>query len=58
MANEFNEHQQRLPQRDIPRMPDDYTHDEQIQANYVPKPKKTVDYIDEYQESTNKNLKE
>lgn len=58
MANEFNEHQQRLPQRDIPRMPDDYTHDEQIQANYVPKPRKTVDYIDEYQESTNIKLKE
>jgi hypothetical protein len=58
MANEFSEQQQRLPQRDIPRMLDDYTHDEQIQANYVPKPKKTVDYIDEYQESTNKKLRE
>jgi hypothetical protein len=58
MASDFNEQQQRLPQRDIPKMMDDYTQDEQIQANYIPKPKKTMDYIDEYQETTNKKVRE
>jgi len=58
MANDYSEQQQRLPQRDIPRMPDNYTHDEQIQANYIPKPKKAIDYIDDYEETTNKKLRQ
>lgn len=57
-TQEFNEMHQRLPQRDIPIMPDNYTQDEQIQPNYIPKPKKTNDYIDEYQETTNKKIRE
>ena len=48
----------RLPQRDIPMMQEDYTHDEQIQPNYIPKPKLTRDYIDEYQNSTDRKIKE
>ena len=48
----------RLPQRDIPMMHEDYTHDEQIQPNYIPKPKLTRDYIDEYQNSTDRKLRE
>jgi len=50
--------QQRLPQRDIPKSTDDFTHDEQIQPNYIPRPKITNDYIDEYQEITNKKIHE
>jgi len=48
----------RLPQRDIPMSQEDYTHDEQIQPSYIPKPKLTRDYIDEYQNSTDRKLKE
>ena len=48
----------RLPQRDIPMMMEDYTHDEQIQPSYIPKPRQTKDYIDEYQQSTDRKLKE
>jgi len=48
----------RLPQRDIPMNIEDYTHDEQIQPSYIPKPKLTRDYIDEYQNSTDRKLRE
>ena len=48
----------RLPQRDIPMSQEDYTHDEQIQPNYIPKPKLTRDYIHEYQNSADRKLKE
>jgi hypothetical protein len=48
----------RLPQRDIPMIQEDYTHDEQIHPNYIPKPKLTRDYIDEYQNSTDRKLRE
>jgi len=58
MPPDFSQQQQRLPQRDIPREPDQFTQDEQIQPNYIPKPRNTNDYIDEYQESTNKKLRE
>jgi len=49
---------QRLPQRDIPQTMDDFTHDEQIQPNYIPKPKTTNDYIQEYQETTDKKVRD
>jgi hypothetical protein len=48
--------QQRLPQRDIPMESHHYTHDESIQPNYIPKPKITADYIQEYQEKTDKKI--
>ena len=48
--------QQRLPQRDIPMESQQYMHDEEIQANYIPKPKLTADYIQEYQENTDKKI--
>ena len=48
----------RLPQRDIPMMQEDYTHDIQIQPNYIPKPRLSRDYIDEYQNSTDRKIKE
>ena len=37
---------------------DDFTHDEQIKPNYIPKPKLSRDYIDDYQNSANRKLKE
>jgi hypothetical protein len=48
----------RLPQRDIPMNMDEHIYDEQIKPNYVPKPKLTQDYIEEYQHSTDRKLKE
>ena len=63
--NEFSDSQmaslrqmpnQRLPQRDIPIETQQYMHDEEIQANYVPKPKLTADYIKEYQETTDHKI--
>jgi len=49
---------QRLPQRDIPMDQTELMHDDQIQPNYIPKPKVTSDYIQEYQESTDRKLRE
>jgi len=48
----------RLPQRDIPMSTDEFVYDEQIKPNYVPTPKLTRDYIEEYQHSTDRKLKE
>jgi len=58
MPPDLNQPQHRLPQRDIPRMPDEYMQDEQVQPNFIPKPMSTNDYIDEYQQATNKKLRE
>ena len=52
--------QQRLPPRDIPsdlRM-DERLHDEEIVANYIPKPKVTNDYIREFQDSSDRKIRE
>lgn len=49
---------QKLPQRDIPMDQTQLMHDDQIHANYIPKPKLTTDYIQEYQESTDRKLRE
>jgi hypothetical protein len=48
----------RLPQRDIPMTTDELVYDEQIKPNYVPTPRLTRDYIEEYQDSTHRKLKE
>ena len=40
---------QRLPSRDIPMDQSSYQQDEEIQPNYIPKPKLTGDYIKEYE---------
>jgi hypothetical protein len=50
--------QQRLPPRDIPMNTLQHTQDEEIQANYIPKPKLTSDYIQDYQETTDKKIRE
>ena len=50
--------QQRLPSRDIPRETLEYTQDEEIQANYIPKRAVSKDYVREYEDMTERNLRE
>jgi hypothetical protein len=57
-ANDLDNIQQRLPQRDIPMDIAQHTQDIEIQPNYIPKPKVTADYIREYQETTDKKIRD
>lgn len=57
-VNELDNIQQRLPQRDIPMDPLRHIQDVEVQPNYIPPPKVTYDYIQEYQVSTDKKIKE
>jgi hypothetical protein len=50
--------QQRLPSRDIPRDTTGYIQDEQIQPNYIPKSTVQNDYVREYEDTTEKNMRE
>ena len=51
--------QQRLPQRDIPMNYSEHVQDEQTQPNYIPPPPKlTSDYIQEYQVSQERKIRE
>ena len=52
------EQQFRLPSRDIPLHHNQYTHDEEIQANYIPKPKLLSDYIENHDEMNDKKIKQ
>jgi hypothetical protein len=59
----FPPQQQRLPSRDIPMNTVDFTQDEAIQANYIPKPSqeataKVNDYIKEYDDLESKRIRE
>ena len=58
-ANEI-QHQQlhQLPSRDIPQDTIHYSNDEQTQPNYIPKPKKKVDFVSEEDIITERNLRE
>lgn len=57
--NEFSNTVQRLPQRDIPMNISQHVQDEQIQPNYIPPPPKlTRDYIQEYQETSDRQIRE
>lgn len=49
--------QHRLPSRDIPQDTNEYMHDEAIQANYIPRPKLTSDYIRDYEEDEEVELR-
>ena len=49
---------QRLPQRDIPMDQTQLLHDDQIQPNYIPREKTTNDYIEEYNETTERKVRE
>lgn len=56
MMQQMMQQQQRLPSRDIPRDSTNYMQDEQIQPNYIPKPKLSNDFVDEYENLNNKKL--
>ena len=50
--------QQMLPSRDIPQNMAQHIQDEQIRANYIPPPKRTDDFIKEYDKQMEHKLKE
>jgi|LauGreDrversion4_2_1035121.scaffolds.fasta_scaffold61215_2 hypothetical protein len=56
MLNEQPEY--RLPQRDIPMDITDFTNDEQIQPNYIPRPKITSDYVEQHEQATKTKIRE
>ena len=53
-----NMQQIRLPSRDIPIDTTNYLQDEQTQPNYIPKSIVSSDYIRDYEETTEKNIRE
>lgn len=54
-----DQYNQRLPQRDIPMNVLQHTQDESVQPNYIPPPPKlTRDYIQEYQETADRQIRE
>jgi hypothetical protein len=59
MEQEYVPQQQvRLPSRDIPMDLSAYQQDEEIQPNYIPKPKLTGDYIKEYELASEKKIQQ
>jgi hypothetical protein len=56
-VNYSPEQHQRLPQRDIPMNVSQHVQDEEIQANYIPKPKLSNDYIREHEIETREQMK-
>jgi hypothetical protein len=55
--DDYQQHHQRLPSRDIPHNTLGYTHDEEIQPNYIPPPSTQNDYIKEYEQRKEPALK-
>jgi len=53
-----NMQQMRLPSRDIPIDTTSYLQDEQIQPNYIPRPNISSDYIRDYEQTTDKHIRE
>jgi hypothetical protein len=49
--------QVRLPSRDIPMDQTNYQNDEEIQPNYIPRPKLTKDYVKQYEYETDENIR-
>ena len=47
---------QRLPSRDIQMNTNQYMEDEEIKANYIPKPKNVSDYIRDYKEEESERI--
>lgn len=52
-----NEPHVRLPSRDIPMETSSYMQDEEIQPNYIPKPKLNANYLRDYEETADIELK-
>jgi hypothetical protein len=57
---DYEEHSQKLPQRDIPMNISAHVQDEEIKANYIPPPPRTTtgDYIKEFQKETDAKIRE
>jgi len=53
-----NLNHQRLPSRDIAQDTTIYSQDEQIHPNYIPRSKPSSDYVRDYQDMTEKNVRE
>jgi hypothetical protein len=53
-----NQRPVRLPSRDIGHDTSDYNHDEQIKPNYVPRAPVSSDYVKDYEDMTEKNMRE
>ena len=53
-----NMQHQRLPSRDIHQDTTIYSQDPQIQPNYIPKPNVSSDYVRDYENMTDKNVRE
>lgn len=49
--------QMRLPSRDIPMDTTSYNNDEEIQPNFIPKPKLTSDYVRQYENLNDDKIK-
>jgi hypothetical protein len=49
--------QMRLPSRDIPMDPTIYQNDEEVQPNYIPKVKLNGDYVKQYEDLTESNIR-
>ena len=49
---------QRLPSRDIPRDTTGYAQDEEIKPNYIPRANVSSDYVRDYEDMTERNLRE
>ena len=49
--------QVRLPSRDIPMDQSTYNHDEEIRATYIPKVRFSGDYVKEYEDLTEANIR-
>jgi hypothetical protein len=47
----------RMPSRDIPMDESMYQNDEEIQPNYIPRARLTNDYVDEYEDITEANIR-
>lgn len=56
-ASVQNEPHVRLPSRDIPMETSSYMQDEEIQPNYIPKPKLNADYLRDYEDTADVDLK-
>ena len=56
MADYLPKEHIRLPSRDIPMDQSMYQQDEEIQPNYIPRPKLTGDYIKEYEVASEKKI--
>lgn len=50
--------QQKLPSRDIPIDTTQYSQDTAIKPNYIPRPRRTDDYIEEYEIRTEKKMRQ